>query len=846
MAVAKSGRLVVDDLTAGRNGFDAPWAIKDKECADAVNIDFYKSRLGNKRGGMLAPSTTGITCTGIISSAFRHVPTTNEALAEAWIVDDSATPIINRLAGGTTWAAPTLKDAPTGNGFDFTAASINGKLILAYKSAVDRLHCWDTSTVRRLGLLTPTAAPTGANTGSGGTLAFDAAGTLNYAAGTTFSHTCAVGATLLLVMIRADTAVVTTVTYNSVAMTQIAGISFTGNYYLYYLVSPASGAHTVAITSASSVGAASASYTGTAITGIPDASTTATNASATLTTTLTTVADRCWVAYAVADRGGAAPTAGTNYTIRATPSASTSMVLGDSNFSVTPPGAFSMTAGVNVAGGCALMASFGTQSPAYSALARYYRVRWTRQSSGVTIGRSEASAALSATPSGTGTAYRITQPTVANEGETHWEVEASTDGITYYRIATVAIGTTTYDDSAATSTYSSNPLSALAGVYTVFTSGKFLAADQNRLLSFGDFTATNKQARVWISAVIGSSDIGDEERIDTSAVNSYLDFDENDSGVATGLAGPVFGSYFAFKDRQVWKLTPTGVTTGPYKQDAVTKSIGALHHLAIAKGEDAAGNPALYWMSHRGLYRWSITGLEYIGRGIEDYILGPTATINLAATKSVARTVYHADKRQVWCWWTTGAANDCNQMAIYDVISGGLSRVPTGDLLANVRCAVMFSNTLGASMSRDLKPYVGQAGAAARWWKADTGTDDNGTNFQAYVDTKCYEPGGPGFTGSMGDGQLVAKAASGVTITCTTTTDFGIQTPTATAVLTPAGSETRVVKRLAASSLAGAGGSDTGQIRFAQFRLGDAAAISNAWTLDRLVVPIQQGPPDTQ
>lgn len=654
MAAKSTSRIVIADLRGGRNGFDPPWAIKDTECVDAVNVDFYKTTFANKRGGMTNPTTTGATGTGTISSVFRHVPTTSEAAAELWKVDDGATPVINRLAGGTSWAAPTLKDSPTGNGYDFTACSINGKLILGYKSAQDRLHGYDPN------------AP----------------------------------------------------------------------------------------------GGAAVKRLGLAAMGVPS------------------------------------------------------------------------------------IANTGTGS--YAATLRYYRTRATYQSSGVTLYRSEPSTAASFTPSGTGSAARVTQGSVPGEGETHWEVEASTDNSNFYRIATVVIGTTTYDDSAATTSYSSNPLSALTGVYTLWTSVKFVAADQNRLLGFGNFTSTNKQARIFISAVIGSSDIGDEERIDTSAVNSYIDLDENDSGIATGLAGPVFGAYFAFKDRQVWKLTPTGATSGPYRQDAITKSIGAVHHYAITRGEDAAGNPALYWMSHRGPYRWSINGLEYLGRGMEDYILGPTATINLAAAKSVARSVYYADKRQVWMAWATGSSDDCCQLAIYDVIGGGWSRVPTGDLLANLRCMAMFSNTLGASMSRDLKPYIGQTGAAGRLWKADSGTDDNGTNFQAYVDTKVYEPWGAGYQGSTGNVQLMAKAANGVTITSTTTLDFGFKTQTDSVSLAPAGSETRVIVKLTDSCMAGAGGGPDGGIRTVSWRFGDSSAVSNGWTLDRAVIPFDRTAPDTQ
>lgn len=633
----KKQRAAIADISRGRNGYDAEWAIRDDECVDNPNIDYYKSKFGNKRGGMTAPSTSGTTRTGTTSSLFRHVPSTDETLAELWAVDDAATPIIERLAGGTAWSAPTLKDAPTGNGWDFTAASINGKFALAYKSAQGRLHFWDGSTVRRGGLAA-TAAPTAADTGGG----------------------------------------------------------------------------------------------------------------------------------------------------------------------------------------------------AYAAVLRYYRQRVTVQSGGVTIRRSEPSPYVAFTPSGAGTAARVTRATFPNEGETHWELEASTDSVTFYVIATTVVATTTYDDSAATTSYSSNPLSDLTGKYSLQKSYKFVAADQNRLLGFGSWTTTDKQARIEISAVIGSADVGDEERVDTSLVNSYIDLDENDSGVATGLCGPILGSYFAFKERQVWQLTATGSPSQPYRQDAISKSIGAIAHVAIARAEDKDGNAALYWMSHRGPYRWSINGLEYLGRGIEDYVLGPTATINLAATKRVSVVSYYADKRQVWFWWATGSSNDPNVCFFYDVVSGGWSRVPSTDNLANVRCAVQFANTLGAAMSRDLKPYVGQTGGTVRIWKADTGTDDNGTAFKAYVVTKAYEPGGPGFFGEVSDSILLAKAASGVTITDMIIPDFDAsRAKTGTCTLTAAGSETRVQKRIEESAF----GED---VSFIQHQIGDSAAVSNAWTLDRLVTPYQR------
>jgi hypothetical protein len=213
-------------------------------------------------------------------------------------------------------------------------------------------------------------------------------------------------------------------------------------------------------------------------------------------------------------------------------------------------------------------------------------------------------------------------------------------------------------------------------------------------------------------------------------------------------------------------------------------------------------------------------------------VIGPTATINLAATHVIAHVQYHTDKRQLWAWWATGSSNDPNQCAFYDVVTGGWTRVPSTDVLANARCSVLFSNTLGSAMSKDLKPYIGSATTVNATYKCDdeTKTNDAGTLFQGYVVTAPIEPGGPGVAGVVGDTLLLAKAASGITVTATVIPDFDpTAAKTATADLTPLAAETRVSRRLEDSALA--------QAQFIQYQIGDASAVDSGWTLDRLIVP---------
>jgi hypothetical protein len=98
-------------------------------------------------------------------------------------------------------------------------------------------------------------------------VAFDAATSAAPATGTTrtWSHTCGAGADRLLLVhveIASTNDWVTGVTYNGVAMTQIAheGDFATMSTYLYALVAPATGANNVVVTSSNSVAIAGCSY----------------------------------------------------------------------------------------------------------------------------------------------------------------------------------------------------------------------------------------------------------------------------------------------------------------------------------------------------------------------------------------------------------------------------------------------------------------------------------------------------------------------------------------------------------------------------------------------------------
>ena len=138
-----------------------------------------------------------------------------------------------------------------------------------------------------------------------------------------------------------------------------------------------------------------------------------------------------------------------------------------------------------------------TGAGAYPAVLRYYRVRWIQVRSGgaTIIRRSEPGTSQSFTPSGTGTAARVTRPTAASELETHWEIEASTDNVTFYKLAQVAIGTTTYDDSALVATYANNTQSADTGEFATWPNVRFISNDASRLIGAGSYEPTERQSR---------------------------------------------------------------------------------------------------------------------------------------------------------------------------------------------------------------------------------------------------------------------------------------------------------------------------------------------------------------
>ncbi len=498
-----------------------------------------------------------------------------------------------------------------------------------------------------------------------------------------------------------------------------------------------------------------------------------------------------------------------------------------------------------------------TGAGAYAAVPRYYRVRWYQASSasGGTITRISEPGPKSTifTPSGSGTAARITRPTAAGEGETHWGVEVSLDGVLWYVLAApnddalsadgIAIATTTYDDSVVTTTYSTYPLSEELGTHTNIPSVKFLITDGNRLIMAGNWE-NGLSSRVYYTPVLGSG-LGDAERLnDLVDIDPFTDLNEKDGGAITGLGGPLPGGViFAFKQRQLWRGTPTGDDEEPYAWRCLSRSIGSINHRMILLAEDQEGKPALYFWSLRGPYRIGNNGLEYMGRDIEDLVVGYRGfnPANLTAA-NFGFALWHMDAHVIYWYFAMGSSESPSTIVTLDVrhmidrdkfgVRGGWVRHLSDAVLPT--SGVMFANTLGVSMSADLKPYTGHGDGTLHKNDDPAALDDVGTDFQAYLKTRCIAPIDQlGRAFGVRDPIVFAENLAVVVLTLTLDRDFGLETQTATTTIVETkvgGFPTDVIRKFEGSA-----NSDMGVI---QIQIGDAAVAEGRWSLNALLVPI--------
>lgn len=486
---------------------------------------------------------------------------------------------------------------------------------------------------------------------------------------------------------------------------------------------------------------------------------------------------------------------------------------------------------------------------------RKYRVAFTKQVGGITVSRGELGLA-SAAQSPAGQQVTVTRPTAPGEGETHWELYGASTTSTFgdYRlIATTVIGTTTAVDNAALPA----TVAPADGANTCPPSARYMTADDARVIMAGAWeTSANaenamapKSNRVWWTSLLSSSALesGDAERVsNTGTINNYADVEESVTGlsqpmqlVTAGASSLERGAFYVFSYNGQWKFVSTGTSTSPYLRFRVTGGGGCIQHKTIVTAEDANGNPAIYWLSPRGPMRITANGQEFLGEDIIDL----WARVNLDASTVVAHAIFHADKHQVWFYVAVDGSNTPNMKLVFDTRLGQAteeSGVRKGwswhqGESCNAYCSALFSETIGVSMSRKLKPHIGYT-TSTKILKADTtDLDDIGTPFQGYLDSRSYAPWGLGRLGGMTkDAVLVALAQAGVSVQLTVYRNEGGEALSSTADLTDksdSGGQALVFPQCEGSKV-----SETASFRC---RIGDAIANTNTWNLSALIVPVE-------
>ncbi len=483
-----------------------------------------------------------------------------------------------------------------------------------------------------------------------------------------------------------------------------------------------------------------------------------------------------------------------------------------------------------------------TGSGSYAGV-RYARIRYTAQDTdGSTLRRSEPSDSATHTPSGSPSGMTVTRPALMGEGETHWEVELSTDNVNFYRVTTLAIATGSYTDTVVYETgYAGldNPLSADIGDYSLIWSPKFLSADQDRLLYAGAWVNARYKSRVGWTPVAGDvTGNGNDERVETDT-DPYLDLDGFDGGELTDFKGPINGYHYAFKWSQIFKIVRTGTRARGYEAQPITKALGSLPRSAV-RGFDESGQSCVYFPDPlRGPHRLGAAGLEDLGEDIRDV----WGRLNLDATLP-CRSVFYTETRQWHLWIAVDGAMLPNLKLVLHVkhvrrdADGGKRgwSTHTGKA-AQATAACLYADNLisvpSGTQSLRLKPYMTLpstvASGQALLQQMDLGVADDGEMYQARMRTKPFLLGDLMVRQGVTAGALMAEAVSGGSLAVSLIRDYSRETLTKTASLTaPVSGQTRVVVPIDDLSLS--------DLFALQIEIGDTAPTSGTWALDQLTL----------
>jgi hypothetical protein len=459
-----------------------------------------------------------------------------------------------------------------------------------------------------------------------------------------------------------------------------------------------------------------------------------------------------------------------------------------------------------------------TGGGAYAATLRYYRIQWRNVFSGADVARSNLGTSVSFTPSGGGTAARVTQPAVPVSPEiiTHWVVYVSLDDALYYKLSgEIAIATTTYDDSTVTTSYQTGEAAPEEGAFTPWPSVKYLLSTGERLLGWdvwesaaGD-AMTPVKGRVYFSPVVNTTDTNDEERVSNSlTIKGYIDIGPANDGDARALAGPLNDQIFCFKNRGVWALSPTGNAEVPYRRTRLNAVLGALNQWSTFTGEDEYGRPCIYFLDEqRGPYRYGDSGFQWLGYEVLDKF----RTLNPNAANQVAHGLYNKAAGLALFWIATGTSDDPDTVLAFHVKQGQASAdsevrggwaIWTGRI-AQARCSFADGYTYSGGKNTDYLPLLGYAdNYLIRALDSSAFTDDDSSAFTSSLTSRAFPLLPLNLRKQIGKAYVQAKALASGLIKLTFTRNYGEETRSPTAVsIAASGSETRVLQKFEDAAL---------------------------------------------
>jgi len=433
---------------------------------------------------------------------------------------------------------------------------------------------------------------------------------------------------------------------------------------------------------------------------------------------------------------------------------------------------------------------------------RYYRARFVSMAGDVVSRRSEPSESITFTPSGTGAGATVTGPPLPNEGETHWELEASLNNVAFYRIARTVIATTTVNDEvdAVVGYAVAGTLSEEVGTYLLLRAARYLLVDGDRLILGGHRSDITKKSQVAWTPVLNDPGAGSDERMPLG-VNNSVNLDNFDGGPLTDLGSGSVGTWYAFKWKRIYKFTRTGDVNRAYENMLLSATRGAITG-SVVRGVDEGGAGCLYFLDPS-------MGPSRLGTGGLQAIVGLRETwthINLQADAVVARGVYYADKQQVIWWIAIDGSNTPNYVIKLQVselraqsASGGNGvgrgwSVATGRIAEAVTASVLTEivSINGVPRVSD-RPFIGLT-APDFIQRCDVETTDAGVPYRAIIRTKPYILAGLLNKWGAMTAALLATANATNNILVKFIRDFGKETNQILTPLAPEGTEDQVIK----------------------------------------------------